>query len=238
MLFNKTWKHTQIRCVSFFYNLLILSFFYYFCKNLSYMKYIGNIITKNKLEVSEFFNVTEDFSKVDIKIPTLIIGWAKVKELFPDQDILNSKIDENVYWTFSKREKRYKYEQDIEAFMSNTIQKIEDNVNYKFFNYLTAAPEKRKGFVDFVNRGGCYMYHNSRFLYVYNPNSKMTIGISLMDLRYAGVKIKSFISMLNIDGNNFITNSLDFIDENSFILLKDNIKVAAYLNYLKNSSIY
>jgi hypothetical protein len=92
--------------------------------------------------------------------------------------------------------------------------------------------------VDFVNRGGCYMYHNSRFLYVYNPNSKMTIGISLMDLRYAGVKIKSFISMLDIDGNNFITNSLDFIDENSFILLKDNIKVAAYLNYLKNSSIY
>jgi hypothetical protein len=71
------------------------------------MKYIGNIVTKSKIEVSSFFNVTSDFNSIDTNTPTLIIGWSYVKELFPEQDILNEKINDNVLWTFSKREKRY-----------------------------------------------------------------------------------------------------------------------------------
>jgi hypothetical protein len=202
------------------------------------MKYIGNIVTKNKIEVSDFFFITEDINAIDKTIPTLLVGWAIVKEFYPEQDILNPHINEMTSWTFSKREKRYRYEEDIEKFMEKCVDKMKENVNYKFFNYLTASPEKRKNFLNFTNRGGCYIYHNARFLYVYSPNSKMTIGLSLTDLKYVGIKIKSFISMLNIDGNNAIINNLDFITEQSLTLIKDNIKVAAYLYYLKNSSIY
>ena len=38
-------------------------------------------------------------------VPTLIIGWSKVKELYPEQSILSSKISENLFWTFSLTEK-------------------------------------------------------------------------------------------------------------------------------------
>lgn len=202
------------------------------------MRYIGNIVTKNKIDVSEFFLVTDDMSSVDTTVPTIVIGWSLVKEIFPEQNILESYIKDNISWTFAKREKRCKYEQDIESFVKMCTEKMLENINYKFFNYLVASPEKRENFVNFINRGGCYMYYNARFLYVYSPNSKMTIGLSLTDLKYIGIKIKSFLSMLNIGGNNFIVNNLDFLSNDSLILLKDNIKVAAYLNYLKNSDIY
>jgi hypothetical protein len=202
------------------------------------MRYIGNIVTKNKIDVSEFFLVTDDMSSVDTTVPTIVIGWSLVKEIFPEQNILESDIKDNISWTFSKREKRCKYEQDIENFVKMCTEKMLENINYKFFNYLVASPEKRKNFVNFINRGGCYMYYNARFLYVYSPNSKMTIGLSLTDLKYIGIKIKSFLSTLNIEGNNFIVNNLDFLSNDSLNLLKDNIKVAAYLNYLKNSDIY
>lgn len=227
---NKMKKINNVLC--FIFLLLYLS------ANFKSMQYIGNIVTKNKIDVSEFLLVTDDISSVNMGIPTIIVGWSLVKELFPDQDILNKQINENITWTFSKREKRYKYEQDIEDFVKMCIKRMLENINYKFFNYLVASPEKRKNFVNFVNRGGCYMYYNARFLYVYSPNSKMTIGLSLTDLRYAGIKIKSFLSMLNIEDNNFIANNLDFLSNDSLILLKDNVKVAAYLNYLKNSDIY
>ena len=72
------------------------------------MIYLANIITKTKLKVSSFFNITSDFNSVDKNIPTLIIGWKETKELFPNQNILDNRIDEYIYWTFSKREKRYK----------------------------------------------------------------------------------------------------------------------------------
>lgn len=202
------------------------------------MRYIGNIVTKSKIEVNEFFLVTKDFSQIDKSVPTLIVGWSLVQELFPDQDILSSKIEENISWTFSKREKRYRFEEDIEDYVKKCIKNMGENVNYKFFNYLTASPEKRKNFVAFVNRGNCYIYHNTKFLYLYNPLSKMTIGLSLMDLQYVGINTKHFLSMLDVDGTNFFISNFDFIGENALILIKDNIKAVPYLNYLKNSNIY
>lgn len=69
------------------------------------MRYIGNIITNSSIETSKFFNVVSDLKNIDISIPTLIIGWDNVKKLYPEQNILNNKINENISWTFSKREK-------------------------------------------------------------------------------------------------------------------------------------
>ena len=82
------------------------------------MRYIANIITKSKINLGSFFNITNDLNNVDKSIPTLIIGWDEVKKIFPEQNILEKKIDDMLYWTFSKREKRYQYEIDLENFIS------------------------------------------------------------------------------------------------------------------------
>jgi hypothetical protein len=202
------------------------------------MKYIGNIVTKSKIEVSSFFNVTSDFNSIDTNTPTLIIGWSYVKELFPEQDILNEKINDNVLWTFSKREKRYKYEKDLTKFIENSIKFINENVNYRFFNYITATEQKRDNFIKYIKNGGLSIYYNSRFAYIYSPADKMTIGVSLIDLSYIGINVKNFLESFNENCNNIITDNLNYIDSESFILIKDNTKVVAYLNYLKNSDIY
>jgi hypothetical protein len=66
----------------------------------------------------------------------------------------------------------------------------------------------------------------------------MTIGISIRDLLYIGINIKHFIKQMNQHKNNMIVDNLNFIDNQSFSFIKDNIKAAAYLYYLKNSNIY
>ena len=201
------------------------------------MGYIGNIVTKSKLEVSSFFNVTSDFHGIDTSIPTLIVGWSEVKQLFPNQDILNSKISDNIYWTFSKREKRYKYEQDITDFTTKVVNELNNKVKYCFFNYILSPEDKRLRFINYVKSGNCSIYYNTRFLYVFNSVDLKIIGVSLADLSYIGIDIEEFISSLVVNGN-IICDNLRCIDHASYNLIKDNTKIIAYLNYLRNYDIY
>ena len=201
------------------------------------MKYIANIVTKNKIQISEFYNVVDDINLIDNNLPTLIIGWGIVKDIFPNQNILFKNITDNIEWTFSKREKRYQYEKDINMFIKKTICFLENNVNYHFFNFILSSEIKRNNFIKYVQKGNCSIYYNSKFLYIYNCIDKITIGISLRDLFYIGINIKNFIIDLN-KNNNIIINNIDFIDNDALFLIKDNTKSIAYLNYLKNSDIY
>jgi hypothetical protein len=199
------------------------------------MLYLGNIITKNKIETSSFINITENINNINYNIPTLIIGWELVKKMFPEQNILESKITENITWTFSKREKRYKYEKDIEEFNKKIIQHLNNQINYRFFNYILSSKTKQNNFIEFINKGGCYIYYNSRFIYIYNVENKITIGISINDLFYNNIDTNQFIKKLNQNNNNLIFDNFNFINKNSFFLIKDNIKIIPYLIYLQNS---
>lgn len=202
------------------------------------MKYIANIITKSKIELSCFFNISSSLEDVDVSIPTLIIGWKEVKEYFPEQDILNNKICDNIYWTFSKREKRHRFENDINNFIEIVNDFIEKNVNYRFFNYVLSNQTKRDNFISYINKGHHSIYYNSRFIYIYDISTSTTFGVSLKDLNFIGIKTKCFIDKLNVNNNNIITDNLNFIDNQSLHLIKDNIKIVPFLNYLKNEDIY
>ena len=202
------------------------------------MKHIANIVTTYKLDVSEFFNVVKDYNDIDKTVPTLIVGWKEVKKLFPSQDILISYIDDNTTWTFSKREKRFQYEKDIKLFIDNIIKNLNNNVNYKFFNYILYNKKKQETFIEYVKKGNCSLYHNSRFLYIYNHIAKVTLGISLNDLKFININVGKFIKELVNNNNNIICDSLKCFDTQSLSLIKDNIKVLPYLNYLKNLDIY
>lgn len=185
--------------------------------------------------MNEFFNVTEDLNAVDLSLPTLIVGWELTKSYFPEQNILNTKIDSKLFWTFSKREKRSQFERDFGDYVKFAMKNMGENVNYHFFNYIIAPQNKQESFINYLNKGGNYCYYNSRFLYIYNPNDKMTFGISLVDLHYVGIYPKDFIKTVSCDGKNFMTGNLNFLSQDSFNLLKDNVKSAAYLYFLRNS---
>ena len=199
------------------------------------MKYLANIITDSKIEVSSFFNISTDFETVDKNIPTLIIGWRKTQSIFPNQNILDKKINENTFWTFSKREKRYQYEIDLENFIENITKELTVKVNYKFFNYILSSKETQNNFKKYIEENKNYIYYNSRFIYIYNEKHNITLGISIVDLNYIGINIKNFISSLNKNNNNIITDNLSFLDSFSLKFIKDNIKSVPFLVYLRNS---
>jgi hypothetical protein len=74
---------------------------------------IANIVTSNKIDISEQFNIVESMDNIIHGLPTLIVGFDTVNNLYPDFDILEIKVEDNIYWTFKKNEKRDKYDEDL-----------------------------------------------------------------------------------------------------------------------------
>jgi hypothetical protein len=179
------------------------------------MKYLGNIVTQNKIETTEFINITDNIENVDKNIPTLIIGYNNyIKNVYPEDKIsvIDRYIDENTVWTFSKYEKANDYEKDIIEFQQNLFDELDILTNYEFFNRLTSNLSEIKEFVKIltnIERKHVYIYEN-QFVYISIGNN--VYGFSLEDIEYTGISkekvLKKIGSLLNIkvfDNNRFLT---------------------------------
>ena len=197
------------------------------------MKYIANIITKSRLDVGEYINVTKDITKVDLTIPTLIIGWAMVKEIYPNADILNKQISETVYWTYSNREKRQEYEPDLAKFIKNAFSRLETSIKYTFFNVLTNPLYRNKCLLKYINSPITkIVYITDKHIFIYD--SKQVTGISLSDLEFYGFERERIIDILKRNPYNRLVFSDSFLNFKIKRSIGDNGKIVPFLYSIKN----
>jgi hypothetical protein len=197
------------------------------------MKYIANIITKTRLDVGEYINVTKDITKVDLTIPTLIIGWAMVKEIYPNADILNKQISETVYWTYSNREKRQEYEPDLDKFIKNAFSRLETSIKYTFFNVLTNPLSRNKCLLKYINSPITkIVYITDKHIFIYD--SKQVTGVSLSDLEFYGFERERIIDILKRNSYNRLVFSDSFLNFKIKRSIGDNGKIVPFLYSIKN----
>lgn len=197
------------------------------------MKYIANIITKSRLDVGEYINVTKDITKVDLTIPTLIIGWVMVKEIYPNADILNKQISETVYWTYSNREKRQEYEPDLAKFIKNAFSRLETSIKYTFFNVLTNPLSRNKCLLKYINSPIIkIVYITDKHIFMYD--SKQVTGVSLSDLEFYGFERERIIDILKRNSYNRLVFSDSFLNFKIKRSIGDNGKIVPFLYSIKN----
>jgi len=98
--------------------------------------YVGNIITIDDIE-AENFKKCKDIKSLDEMLPTLIIGWSQTKEIFGDKvSILHKKIKDNLFWTFSKTERKVEFEEDIINFKSLCYDQVGQHLHYLYVDPL------------------------------------------------------------------------------------------------------
>lgn len=197
------------------------------------MKYIANIITKLRLDVGEYINVSKDITKVDLTIPTLIIGWAMVKEIYPNADILNKQISETVYWTYSNREKRQEYEPDLAKFVKNAFSRLETSIKYTFFNVLTNPLSRNKCLLKYINSSITkIVYITDKHIFIYD--GKQVTGVSLSDLEFYGFERERIINILKRNSYNKLVFSDSFLNFKIKRSIGDNGKIVPFLYSIKN----
>jgi len=126
-------------------------------------------------------------------IPTLIIGWDNVKKHYPEQSILNSKITDKLYWTYSLNENESKSKSDIESFLNFSIKKF---FNKNLITYDAIIDGEFRDFIlNNINpKIRSFIYFNKDACYIYND--KNTYAISILSLNFIGKDYKKILTSL------------------------------------------
>ena len=193
---------------------------------LQLMRFIANILTSTKVDDSDFYNVVKDENCLIDGIPTLIIGWERAKKLYPKLSILEWKINDNTYWTFGKRERRDRMEEDIIRFKNVSVNQFLKRIKYSFINVLTMKNDKKSLLFESIKDSTKkYVYCENDMLYIYNSGKDSVVGMSLRDIEYEGGNVKKLFSMLHN------TQSVEFVTDNGSISysMKKSIKNKMYL---------
>ena len=162
------------------------------------MKFIANILTDKPFTNAELYNVVSDKNNLIDGIPTLVIGWEFTKKMFNNASILDWEIDHNTYWTYGKREKRNKYEENLERFRQMSITRFIKSVNYRYYNILIADDNEKKYIFSLLDNDKdiLYAYLNNDMVYLLDNIDNSVVGFSLRDIDYLGKDRKKVIGKI------------------------------------------
>ena len=203
---------------------------------------IGNIVSTHKLEVSEDFNVVKTMDDIIHGLPTLILGYDYVCKHYPDFDILEPQLAENLYWTFKRTEKRDKFEEDLSWFIAKTYADLTKDLSYVF---LDPIQYKTRTLLKIVRKIYSLPYKIS-YLHgdmVYIYGDKYIFGIDLKLLAYLGMKIDKIKTKIIDISNVFLTRDQILIEYKKTIsALENKVRFIPYLYSIRhdqndNSSI-
>lgn len=134
--------------------------------------------------------------------PLLITGWSKVKTLYPNQKINNKQISDNIFWTFSEREKRTENENDIKKFKKYCIDYINSKYKYYFLNPFELSFWNIKKLISKINdvKDNKYYHFDGKHFFILIEN--YIFGINLDFLSYGKIsanKVKKWLKLKNFE---------------------------------------
>tara|TARA_R100000734_G_C3253502_1_gene54305 strand:- start:18 stop:584 length:567 start_codon:yes stop_codon:yes gene_type:complete len=125
----------------------------------------------------------------------IIVGYGLAKER--GASILNHKLNETTYWTFSPREKRKLFEEHLNSFLKESLNTIVSKIEVKNLNPMDYNSEE--DYLNFIieHIKGCNGYLYSDRLYVYCGDVIHHIDIGLLNFISWDIvnKIKNLIKI-------------------------------------------
>lgn len=183
------------------------------------MKYIANILTDEPFGDGELYNIVLDSAELVHGIPTLIVGWDKTKQEYPNASIIEWEIADNVYWTYGKYEKRDKYEANVKKFQDLAFKKFIESLEYVFYDVLLTESTKFSSFITSLSSGTRKtVYVTGDMMYIYYDGTDKVVGLSLRDCDYLDENLKKtiFSSIYNSKSVNLLKNNEEISREIRF----------------------
>ena len=172
---------------------------------------IANIVSTINITVSDDFNVVTALDDTIQGLPTLIIGWDYIKKNFPDYDIIDRNLGNNIFWTFKPTEKRDLYQQDLYNFINNTYKNLLDKVKYYFIDpFILTRKQVIKIVRKILTSNDKISYLHDNMMYIYFDN--MIIGINLEMLEFMGLNTDKIVSKIKSSNGIFLDKDSIFIE--------------------------
>jgi len=195
---------------------------------------IANIVSTQKVNVSQEFNVVESMDSVIHGLPTLILGFDYVNKHYPEFDVMDRKLGENLYWTVKRTEKRDKYEEDLSWFITKVLTDLISEISYVFVDPIQYNSRTiRKVIRKFHSMENKIAYQNGQMLYIYAE--KIIFGVDLKLLKYIGLDYNKIKEKLISKSSVFLTNDKILIEYKKTVEELDNqVRYIPYLFSITN----
>ena len=175
----------------------------------------GNVISKTPILIEGFKNYGKD-DLIDNDLPTLIIGWDLVKEMYDGKvSILHKSINIRTYWTFNSKERKADFESDIESFKEFCYNSFGDNIPYVYLDILYGKKNINKKIIKkILTLVKPYIYlSDNNMVYIFGDNIIFGIDLNILDY-FDGKKEKTLRVINNL-------NSAVLIDSEIFNKYRD-----------------
>ena len=180
--------------------------------------FVGNILTAySKDKFPKLFNVVKERDDLISGIPTMVIGLNEARWYIADFSILQKSYRNNtLFWTYKKTERRYEYEDDIEAFYKLCINSVLEKIKYMYLDLTSYHYTNLKKTIKYLASNSeklCFQTRNSNFLFIYDEGLNTVFGISLQTLEYAGISRRKVLHRIKQNKNNRFLYDTSFITQ-------------------------
>lgn len=154
-------------------------------------------------------------------LPTLLIGFDYVNKHYPTFDITNIKLEQDLYWTFKRTEKRDKYEEDLKWFISKVYKDLTNKLIYVFVDPLQYNTRKLWKIVRKITTiKDKVSYIHDQMVYIYGEN--LIFGVDLKLLMYMGMNVSKIKDKIKLVSSDFLG------DDKILIEYKKNVEDLVY----------
>jgi hypothetical protein len=195
---------------------------------------IANIVSTTQINLSEDFNVVQSMDEIIHGLPTLIIGFDVTDKLYPNYDVGEIKVEDNVYWTTKRTENRDKHNIELEWFKYFVYNELIKDINYIFVDPIQY---KRKSFLKILKKiyltSNKITYQHKDMLYIYGDN--FIFGVDLKLLKYIGLDINKIKDKIFKLSSVFLGETEIFIEYKNIIEDLDNqVRFLPFLYSIRN----
>tara|TARA_R110000851_G_scaffold250075_1_gene402532 strand:- start:691 stop:1299 length:609 start_codon:yes stop_codon:yes gene_type:complete len=150
---------------------------------------IGNIVSKQKINVGPEFNVVEDMDDIIFnELPTLIIGYDLVNTFFGKDsiNILKRRIGKHVFWTLKRKTKRDVYSNDLEDFIRYSYEKYTKKINYVNLDLIHFSNKKIIKIIKKIYSLDKVITYKSKNDVLFLHSNDLIFGIDLNLVKFVG----------------------------------------------------
>lgn len=159
------------------------------------MKVLGYIVTDKKIKnIEGFVGQVNDISEADSTKPILIVGWENAKQ-FEGYNILDRKLSDGVFWTFSKYENRFEFENDLKKFYRYIIDNITKNTIYYYINIYNLRYSRLKRLYNIINSSEYKNIYISGNM-IYFVHEGKVFGLAFQMFEYCGISREKIINRI------------------------------------------
>jgi hypothetical protein len=169
------------------------------------------------------FKICKDLDTINDSLPTLIIGWSNTKELIKEEiSILHKEINDNLFWTFSPKERKVDYDKDIITFKKKCYNKIGNNIPYVYLDILHGKFHINKKIIQKIytlSEPISYISKNN-MLYIFGEN--IIFGVDLNICELIGINKEKIIERIEDIPNSILIGNEIFNKCKDYIKRTDN----------------